>query len=146
MVLMLTSGCAVFPGVSPPGSLRSHVEYMNRVASVDSSTRDRMIRELESPPGQQSMAGRLQIGFLLTSPGENEANTHAGEQVLRKVLAEESGLSSALIALVELRLTEVGARQALQASVRDLEGKIDDLMSIESSMEKKKSKSQTRPR
>jgi hypothetical protein len=140
-------GCAIVPGASPPDSLQSHVEYMSRAAVVDPGTRERMIRELESQPDQQSTtSGRLRIGFLLTSPGESEANIQAGEQVLRKVLAGESGLSPEVKALVELRLAEVEAREVLHADVRDLEGKIDDLMSIESSMEKKKSKSQTRPR
>lgn len=146
VALTLAGGCAVFPDASSPGSLRSHVEYMNRAAGVDSATRERMIRELESQPGQQSVTSRLKIGFLLTSPGENQANTQAGEQVLREVLAQGGDLPPTVTTLVELRLSEVEARQVLFTEVRDLEGKIDDLMSIESSMEKKKSKSQTRPR
>lgn len=143
--LMLAGGCA---GVNSmmPGTAVSHLEYMNRAASAGPEVREAMKQEAERQSEQQPLTTKLHIAFLLTSPGENESDTQAGKQMLKQVLAERTGLTPTLKALIELRLQEVEARQSLHAGLREAETKIEDLMSIESSMERKKSKSQPRPR
>lgn len=149
--LMCVAAIAIAGGCVGTGPVTSepmvdYVEYMNRAAQGGPLVRQEMKREAERLSEQQPLHHQLRIGFLLTSPGEDQANTQAGEQMLREALARRTGLTPALTDLVELRLAEVEARQSIHMELRDVEGKIEELMSIESSMEKKKSESQTRPR
>lgn len=124
-----------------------YVEYMNRVARADAASRLTMKQEAEREMNTNASGdGRLKLGFLLTSPGEDEANVQAGEQILRKTLAAHDRLATGVKNLVELRLAEIEERQALRSELRGVESKIQDLLSIDSSLEKKKTREQTRPR
>lgn len=128
------------------GSLADHVEYMNRAARADDQVRSQMKQEAERQAAQEPLAGTLRAAFVLTSPGEGEGDTQTGEQMLREMLARHPDLEPSLKSLVELRLAEIEARQAIRTELRDVEAKIDELLSIDSDMEKKKSQEQTRPR
>lgn len=66
--------------------------------------------------------------------------------MLREILARHSDLHSGLRDLIELRLREVEVRQALRVELGEAKGTIQGLLSIESSMERKKTESQSRSR
>lgn len=105
-----------------------------------------MKKEAEQQRENGSLTAQLRIGFLLTSPGADESSIQAGEQILREVLATHTDLMPRVKDLVELRLAEVEARQSIRTDLRDAEGKIEALMSIERSMEERENQDQSPPR
>lgn len=127
--------------------MEQHIEYMKRAAAAGGQERQRMLTEIDRQSREGSLlTARVQLGFLLTSPSETIANTREGENLLREILAGHSDLHPALRDLIELRLQEVEVRQALRVELGEAKGKITDLLSIESSMEQKRTESQTRTR
>lgn len=135
--------CPQAPKESP---VESHIGFMKRAASAHGESRRRMASEIDRTLESSPMAARLQRGFLLTSPTESAANAREGERILREMLAGRSDLHPAVRDLIELRLQEVEVRQALRVELAEAKGKIEDLLSIESSMEQQKTESQDRTR
>lgn len=131
---------------APHSPVEPYIEFMKRAASVDDQNRQSMLTEIDRRAAESPLEARLQKGFLLTSPSETEAGTREGEKILREVLAGNSDLHPRLQDLVEVRLHEVEVRQALRVELSESKGTIRELLSIESSMEKKKTESQSRSR
>jgi len=131
---------------APESPVAKHVAFMKQAATADGRERLRLLTEIDRRSADSPLASRLQLGFLLTSPGETQSDTAKGEEILRGVLAGHSELHPSLKSLIELRLQEVEVRQALRVQLGEANGKIDDLLSIESSMEQQKTESQTRSR
>lgn len=126
--------------------LESHIEYMKRAAEADNKTWQAMKAQTGEQGAEAPVTERLQLGFLLTSPNAEESSVETGKKLLETALREQPDVDPALRNLVELRLREVAAREALQARIKDVEKKIEELMSIESSMEKQKEQSGRPPR
>ncbi len=131
---------------APHGPVEPYIEFMKRAASVDGQNRQSMLTEIDRRASESPLEARLQKGLLLTSPSETEAATREGEKILREVLAGNSELHPLVRDLVEVRLHEVEVRQALRVELGESKGTIRELLSIESSMEKKKTESQSRSR
>lgn len=135
---------------APTDAADSRVErfvvFMKQAAAAGGAERQRMLTDLDRRSVESPVTARLQRGFLLTSPSETMANTREGEKILRETLAGSSDLDPALRDLIELRLHEVGVRQALRVELGEAKGTIKDLLSIESSMEQKRTESQDRTR
>lgn len=123
-----------------------YIEFMKQAAETDGQTREEMRREIYRRSEDAPLVSRLQLGFLLTSPMETEQHAREGERILREILAGESGLHERVRDLIELRLQEVGVRQALRVELEEAKGKIADLLSIESSMEEEQGESPSRSR
>lgn len=131
-------------GESPAAA---YITFMQRAAdATGGEDRRRIIEEIDGAYEVSPLRARLQRGFLLTSPSESLANAREGETILRRALAAGSELHPDVRGLVELRLREVEARQLLQVKLDQAEGKIEELLNIESSMEQKKTESQSRTR
>lgn len=135
------------PAASPPVEEESpvarYLAFMKRAASADGQDRQRIIAEIDQHFEDAPLTARLQMGLLLTSPAETVSNAREGERLLKEILAGSSKLDPALRDLIELRLREVEVRQALRLELGDAKGKIEDLLSIESTMEEQKSKSES---
>lgn len=136
-------GC-VSLSTDKPDPLAAHIDFMKRAAEADRHVWEEMKTHAEHRVNSDPLESRLQLGFLLTSPGQNESNTEAGEKVLRGVLESEPAMDPRLRALIQIRLQEAEARRVLSGQLRDVKGKIQELLSIESSMEQKKRQSETR--
>lgn len=158
LVAALVCGCTVLqpgarqgagsgdPRAAAESPVDGYLEFMKRAAALDGEGRQRMMTELDRRAAESPLTGRLQKGLLLTSPSEAESGTRQGEKMLREILARHSDLHPGLCDLIELRLREVEVRQALRVELGEAKGTIQDLLSIESSMEKKKTESQSRSR
>ena len=127
-------------------SLESHIEYMKRAAEADDKTWKAMKAQAGEQGTETPVTERLQLGFLLTSPNAEESSVQTGKKMLEATLREQPDVDPALRNLVELRLREVEAREALQVRIKDVERKIEELMSIESSIEKQKKQTGRPPR
>lgn len=158
--IVLLYGCSTMEPIVQPGPesdggearaaahspVEPYIALMKRAASVDGQNRQSMLTEIDRRAAESPLEARLKKGFLLTSPSESEAGTREGEKILREVLAGHSDLHPLLRDLVEVRLHEVEVRQALRVELSESKGTIRELLSIESSMEKKKTESQSRSR
>jgi len=134
LCVVLASGCA---HVAMPNraTLSDHVEYMNRAARAEGPVRESMKRKAEKLADESPDRSKLRLGLLLTSPNADPSETREGVQMLESLLHNSPELTPGLKDLVELRLREVAARRRLQKEVRDVQTKIEKLMSIESDME-----------
>lgn len=126
--------------------LLDYVAYMSQAVEAGAQGRDAMKLDAERRMRSSPLTARVQIGFLLTSPGESLPRIQEGTTMLEDVLASETGLDAGVRQLIEMRLAEVEARRSLRVELEDIKGKIEELMSIESSMEEERSKSEQRPR
>lgn len=129
-----------------PSPVDGYIEFMKQAAVTDGQTRQQMRREIYRRSEEAPLTSRLQLGLLLTSPMETEQHAREGERILREILAGESGLHERVRDLIELRLQEVAVRQALRVELGEAKGKIEDLLSIESSMEEKQGEPRSRSR
>lgn len=120
----------------------AYLEFMNRVAVANGDELQRIAAGLESQAGTPRPDTQLRRGLLLTTPAETLARTREGETMLREYLAAHSELDRGVRALVQLRLREAAARQVLRIELGEANGTIDELLSIESSMEKQKLETQ----
>lgn len=160
LTVLLVCGCTgLVPGPGPgaatgagdPSSaaespVKRHIEFMRQAAVSGDEGRQRMLADLDRRYADSPVTARLHRGFLLTSPLETAANTAEGEKILREILAAHSDLDPALRDLVELRLHEVEVRQALRVELGEVRGTVKELLSIESSMEQRRTESQDRTR
>lgn len=158
LTVVLACGCTgLVPGPGPgaatgdsssaaESSVERHIEFMRQAAVSGDEDRQRMLTDLDRRYADSPVTARLHRGFLLTSPLETAANTAEGEKILREILAGHSDLDPALRDLVELRLHEVEVRQALRVELGEVRGTVKELLSIESSMEQRRTESQDRTR
>lgn len=125
-------GCATLnqPAKDP---LKGQIEYMRRAAQADPRTREQMKTEADRTARDAPLKSRLELGFLLTSPDENQTHTQAGEKILREILTGDPGLDPRLRDLIEIRLQDAESRRALQEELVNVKSKINQLLSIESS-------------
>lgn len=137
------SGCTTL-NIAERDSLAAHIDYMRRAAEADQHVWQEMKTDAEQRANSDPSESRLQLGFLLTSPSQSLSNTEAGEKMLREAIESEPGMDPRLQDLIQVRLQETEARRVLTGQLRDVKSKIDELLSIESSMEQKKSKSDIR--
>lgn len=125
-------------------ALGEYIDYMKRATEANPRTWAAMKGEVEKRMNGDPLKAKLQLGFLLTSPNEVKANVAEGRRVLQEVLDSEPTLDPRLRDLVEIRLIEAGKRAALHKELEEVNGKIDELLSIESSMEEQKGKPEAR--
>ena len=140
LALVVMSGCANLD-TARPDPLKNQIAYMKRAAMADRQVRTQMRSDADRRADQDPFESKLRLGLLLSSPNEDRENTKAGDQILREILEHRSGLDPRLRDLIEVRLQEAEARLALQQELDDVKGKIDKLLSIESSTSQKKSDS-----
>lgn len=133
-MLLFLPGCAHVYSIGQ-GSLESHVEYMNRAAKADPQAWGRMKNEADRNLKVSPATAKLQLGLLLTTPNQVQANIDVGERILKEILDDSPTLSPQVRDLVELRLQEVAARRTLREELDSVNAKIDELMSIERSLE-----------
>lgn len=158
--MVLVPGCAGLEtggrGDEPPvpeerpaakaSPVEEYLAFMKRASTARGPDRQRIFDELDQRGEESPLSARLQRGFLLTSPTETRSRTAEGENILREILAGHADLHPAVRDLVEVRLQEVEVRQALRVELGEAKGKIEDLLNIESSMEQKKSESESESR
>jgi len=143
LAIAALGGCASLR-TDKPDSLAAHITFMKRAAEADRHIWEEMKTDAEHRANSDPLESRLQLGLLLTSPSQGETNTEAGEKVLRDLLESEPAMDPRLRDLIEIRLQEAEARRILGGQLKDVKGKIQELLSIESSMEQKKTQSETR--
>lgn len=134
------------PSNAAESPVETHIAFMKQAAVSVGPDRQRMLTDLDRRNADSPVTTRLHRGFLLTSPSETLANTAEGEKILREILAGHSDLDPALRDLVELRLHEVEVRQALRVELGEAKETVKELLSIESSMEQRRTESQGRTR
>ena len=125
-------------------ALEEYIEFMKRASEANPRTWATMKGEAEKRLNGEPLKAKLQLGFLLTSPNEVKTNVAEGRRVLREVLDGEPTLDPRLRDLVEIRLIEAEKRATLHKELEEVNGKIDELLSIESSMEEQKGKPEAR--
>lgn len=133
------------PAEQGPAPVEEYVAYAKRAAQVDGQTWNSMKARAEQEAGQTPMEARIRLGILLTSPGQPPGNLEEGKRILADVLATEAGLDRGVVNLIEIRLADAKVRGSLYMKIDDLQGKIDELLSIESSMEEERRRSEGRP-
>jgi len=145
LAIAAAGGCASL-STDKPDPLAARIDFMKRAAEADRHVWEEMKTDAEHRANSDPLESRLQLGFLLTSPSQGEPNTEAGEKILGGVLESETALDPRLRDLIQVRLKEVETRRVLSGQLRDVKGKIQELLSIESSMEQRKSQTETRRR
>ncbi|MGA8259674.1 MAG: hypothetical protein WB783_05615 [Arenicellales bacterium] len=143
LAMFMLNGCANMKTVAHD-PLEDQISYMKRAAMADPQVRTQMKAAADRHADQDPFDSKLRIGFLLSSPNEDPEDTVAGEQILRDILEHRKGLDPRLRDLIEVRLQEAEARQALRQQLDEVNSKIDKLLSIESSTGQKKSGSGAR--
>lgn len=164
-VSFLTQGCA-YVTTAPPDSVAGYVEYMNRAARADDADWRTMKAEAERDYQEsQSVSSQLRTGLLLTTPNRSGddilQDMQKGRRLLQNAIERDDlRVGPDLRALVNIRLREVAARQALhrdlrttrealqqtRAKLNDTEGKLNELLDIENSIENERQQNEGRQR
>lgn len=145
LLAALASGCTYIE-TTGQGSLGSHLEYMKQAGAADRETWQQMKRDGQEAAREDRVRSRLRTGMLLTAPGAGIEQLRAGSETLVEILENEPRLNPDLRNLIHIRLQEANARRRLRGEVRDAESKINDLMSIERTMEENQKDSESRRR